>query len=42
MPFGLCNALGTFQQCMFSIFSDFLESCIKVFMDDFTVLWILF
>ncbi|XP_052724070.1 uncharacterized protein LOC128193915 [Vigna angularis] len=37
MPFGLCNALGTFQRCMLSIFSDYLESCIKVFMDDFTV-----
>ena len=37
MPFGLCNAPGTFQQCMLSIFSDFLESCIEVFMDDFTV-----
>jgi len=37
MPFGLCNAPGTFQQCMISIFSDFLENCIEVFMDDFTV-----
>jgi len=37
MPFGLCNAPGTFQWCMVSIFSDFLESCIEVFMDDFTV-----
>jgi len=37
MAFGLCNAPGTFQQCMISIFSDFLENCIEVFMDDFTV-----
>ena len=37
MPFGLCNAPGTFQQCMLSIFSDFSESCIEMFMDDFTV-----
>ena len=37
MSFGLCNALGTFQRCMLSIFSDFLEKCIEVFMDDFTV-----
>ena len=36
MTFGLCNAHGTFQRCMLSIFSDFLESCIEVFMDDFT------
>ncbi|RZB65128.1 Vacuolar-processing enzyme [Glycine soja] len=37
MPFGLCNAPGTFQRCMLSIFSDFLETCIEVFLDDFTV-----
>ncbi|KAL1567124.1 hypothetical protein AAHA92_02640 [Salvia divinorum] len=37
MPFGLCNAPGTFQRCMMSIFSDLLEDCIEIFMDDFTV-----
>ena len=37
MPFGLCNAPGTFQRCMMSIFSDLLEVCIEIFMDDFTV-----
>ncbi|XP_057786366.1 uncharacterized protein LOC131003830 [Salvia miltiorrhiza] len=37
MPFGLCNAPGTFQRCMMSIFSDLLKNCIEVFMDDFTV-----
>ncbi|RDX98102.1 Retrovirus-related Pol polyprotein from transposon 17.6, partial [Mucuna pruriens] len=37
MPFGLCNALSTFQRCMTSIFSDLLQDCMEVFMDDFTV-----
>ncbi|CAN6579848.1 unnamed protein product [Malus baccata var. baccata] len=37
MPFGLCNAPATFQRCMMSIFSDLVEHCIEVFMDDFSV-----
>ena len=37
MPFGLCNALGTFQRCMMSIFSDLAEKVMDIFMDDFTV-----
>nr|GEU72005.1 reverse transcriptase domain-containing protein [Tanacetum cinerariifolium] len=37
MPFGLCNAPGTFQRCMMAIFHDMIEQTIKVFMDDFSV-----
>ncbi|CAN6573169.1 unnamed protein product [Malus baccata var. baccata] len=37
MPFGLCNALATFQRCMVSIFSDYVERIFKIFMDDFSV-----
>src|ERR1044071_9797289 len=37
MSFGLCNAPGTFQRCMVSIFSEYIEHFIEVFMDDFTV-----
>ena len=37
MPFGLCNAPTTFQQCMLSIFSDMVEHIMEVFMDDITI-----
>ena len=37
MPFGLSNALATFQQCMLSIFSDLVERIMEVYMDDITV-----
>nr|GFB00786.1 reverse transcriptase domain-containing protein [Tanacetum cinerariifolium] len=37
MPFGLCNALGTFQRCMMSIFHDMIEKTMEVSMDDFLV-----
>ncbi|RDX78780.1 Retrovirus-related Pol polyprotein, partial [Mucuna pruriens] len=37
MSFGLCNAPSTFQHCMISIFSNLLQECMEVFMDDFTV-----
>nr|GEZ98487.1 reverse transcriptase domain-containing protein [Tanacetum cinerariifolium] len=37
MPFGLCNAPGTFQRCMLAIFHDMVEKTMEVFMDNFSV-----
>nr|GEW10946.1 reverse transcriptase domain-containing protein [Tanacetum cinerariifolium] len=37
MPFGLCNAPGTFRRCMMAIFQDMIEQTMKIFMDDFLV-----
>ncbi|GKD16208.1 reverse transcriptase domain-containing protein, partial [Tanacetum coccineum] len=37
MPFGLCNAPGTFQRCMMAIFHDMIEETLEVCMDDFSV-----
>src|SRR5450759_4855007 len=37
MPFGLCNAPGTFQRLMMDIFRDFLRHFLEVFIDDFAV-----
>nr|GFB92918.1 reverse transcriptase domain-containing protein [Tanacetum cinerariifolium] len=36
IPFGLCNAPGTFQRCMMAIFHDMIEKTMEV-MDDFSV-----
>nr|GEZ46103.1 reverse transcriptase domain-containing protein [Tanacetum cinerariifolium] len=36
MPFGLCNAPGTFQRCILAIFHDMVEKTMEVFMDDFS------
>ncbi|GJR54426.1 reverse transcriptase domain-containing protein [Tanacetum coccineum] len=37
MPFGLCNAPGTFQRYMMAIFHDMIEKTMEVFMDEFSV-----
>ncbi|CAM8884756.1 unnamed protein product [Rhodiola kirilowii] len=37
MSFGLCNAPGTFQRVVTSIFSDMIGEFIEIFMDDFTI-----
>nr|GEW18826.1 reverse transcriptase domain-containing protein [Tanacetum cinerariifolium] len=37
MSFDLCNAPGTFQRCMMSIFHDMIKETMEVFMDNFSV-----
>ena len=37
MPFGLCNASATFQECMMSMFSDLVEEAMEILMDDFSI-----
>ncbi|GJS88904.1 reverse transcriptase domain-containing protein [Tanacetum coccineum] len=37
MPFGLCNALATFQRYTMAIFHELIEDGMVVFMDDFSV-----
>ena len=42
MQFGLCNTPAKFQRYMLSIFTDMVEHCLEVFMDDLTVFGISF
>lgn len=37
MPFGLCNALGTFQFFVLNIYVDMVEDSMEVFKDDFSI-----
>jgi hypothetical protein len=37
MPFGLCNAIGTFQRLVTKVFEAFLGLFLQVFIDDFGV-----
>ncbi|GKE95310.1 reverse transcriptase domain-containing protein [Tanacetum coccineum] len=37
MPFGLCNAPTTFQQCMMAILHKLIEDIMEVFMENFSV-----
>jgi len=36
LPFGICNALETFQMEILGILLDLLNNCLEIFMDDFT------
>jgi len=37
MPFGLCNAPGTFQHYMNDTFCEFLDKFLVIYLDDFLV-----
>nr|GEW28034.1 reverse transcriptase domain-containing protein [Tanacetum cinerariifolium] len=37
MPFGLCNAPGTFQMYMMAIFHNMIEKTMEIFMDEFSI-----
>ena len=37
MPFGLCNAPTTFQRAMMTIFREYLQKFMAIFVDDFIV-----
>lgn len=35
LPFGLCNALATFQRVILAILSDLMDDSVEIYMDDF-------
>jgi hypothetical protein len=37
LPFGLCNVVATFYECVLKIFEKFVENIVEVLMDDFDV-----
>ena len=37
MPFGLSNVLATFQRYMISIFSNLVDRCLEILMNEFSV-----
>eukprot|EP00253_Pinus_taeda_P027327 PITA_27327 len=37
LPFGLCNALATFQRAALANFADLVHECVEVYMDDFSI-----
>ena len=37
MPFGLLNALSTFQRFMNDLFADLLDICVIVYLDDILI-----
>ena len=36
LPFGLCNAPTIFQRVVIEIFSNLVNHCLEIYMDDFT------
>jgi hypothetical protein len=36
LPFHLCNSPATFKRAVIGIFSDMVNDCMEIFMDDFT------